>query len=453
MIDNNKDNIFSAEIIDTALPNGWAVVKHQGKIYFLQGGVVGDTVTVKEIKKTKNFSYGEIIKTDKKSAHRIQPLCPHSDKCSGCIFQNLNYDTQIDIKQNYVTKTLKKFAHINQPATIHKADDFFYYRNKIELSVSFENDQILIGYKERLSPLKKFTDKITPVNSCIIFTESLPEIINISKQWIKHNLAELLDEKTNRLTISKLGIKESKNTSEILIYLIITGSKNLPNTEQLYSEFKDKFAKLSGLCVLKRDYDSHKPDELIESHGNSCITEQIETLNFRVYPQTFFQPNTKMALKIYKEIAKKISSDDKILSLYCGSGVMEIFLSGYARQVTGIDVNKLNIQTANENLKDNNIKNCTFKKKFAEDVLIKNAHKKYDKIIIDPPRNGLTKNAAHIIGNANVAEILYLSCSPPTLARDLTILQQHNYQVKTIDIFDQFPQTAHVETLVWLEKK
>ena len=456
MINNDNKKTFTAEIIDTALPNGWGVAKHEGMIYFLPNGAVGDTVTVREIKKTKSFSYGEITETIKESQDRTKPLCPHAEKCSGCIFQNLNYDKQLEIKHKHVLNSLSKFAGVTQPelnnTTIHKAEEKFYYRNKIELSVNLENNQVIIGYKERLYPAEKFTDKITPVDSCVIFSKATGKIISVIKQWIETNSEELLNEKNKRLTLSKIGIKESKSNAGILIYLI-TGTTDFPNTEDLYNSLKDEISSLSGLAVLKRDYKSHKPDELIVSHGDSFITEQLDDLKFNIYPQTFFQPNTKMALKTYNLIAEKIVSTDRILGLYCGSGVMEIFLSRNAKRVTGIDVNKINIKTANENLKQNNIRNCAFKKRFAEDILRTNIKDKYDKIIIDPPRNGLTKHAAGIICRTEIPQIIYLSCSPPTLARDIKILKQHGYVIKSIDILDQFPQTAHVETLVWLKKE
>lgn len=457
MADNDKKTTFSADIIDTALPNCWGVAKHDGMVYFLPEGAVGDTVAIKKIKKTKNFSYGEIIQIEKKSPHRIDPLCPHSEKCSGCVFQNLKYDIEIDIKKNYAVKTLAKFAGLNETELkrikFYPAEEISYYRNKIEFSLNLDKGKINIGFNERLSPLKKFSNNIIPIDSCIIFSKSAQEIITILKQWIKTNYENLYDKNNKKPKISKIGIKESKNKSEILVYLITDWKKNFPDTAGLYDLLKDKILNFKGLSVLKKYKNLNKSDELIRKHGSLFITEQLGGLKFQIYPNTFFQPNTKMALIIYNLIAAKILRSDRILSLYCGSGVLEIFLSRYAKQITGIDVNKFNIKTAKENLKFNNIENCAFFKKFAEHINQDKITHSYDKLIIDPPRSGLTKHAADIICGTNIAQIIYLSCSAPTLARDIKILKQHNYLIKSIDIIDQFPRTAHIETLVCLEKK
>ncbi len=436
---------FSAEIIDIALPENWGVVKKDGAVCFIPDGtgVVGDKVKINPLKKQKNYFFGEIIETEEDSPFKIAPKCPHFEKCGGCVLQNLQYDKQLEIKLKYLKKTLKSIGNVPEnlldDLSITPSKDLFGYRNKMEYSIGMFDEKVEVGLKERVSPIKQYSNQITPIKECAIFGDIASTIFETFKKFASDNMG---------VEYKKLVLKRGKNTGEIMV-IIVTKNGDILKIDDLAEQMSDAIPELKSFYWVEETIDRHFGD-IKKIFGQEYIEETIGDIKCRIYPQTFFQTNTYVANLIYNKITEFAGEAKQVLGLYCGSGAMEMFLSKTAKNVVGIDSDLMNIKNAVKNCEINSIENYSFYRRRVEKI--KNLSFEADLLLINPPRTGLTKKAMEQVLALNVPRIIYLSCSPATLSRDIKKLQSASYTPKKIDAFDMFPHTSHVETVVLLEK-
>ncbi len=436
---------FRAEIIDMALPENWAVVKKDGAVCFIPDGmgVVGDKVKVKPLKKQKNYFLGEIIKIEEDSPFKIKPECPHFYRCGGCVMQNIRYDKQLEIKAKYLKKTLKSMGNVSEnlleDLSITPSKDIFGYRNKMEYSIARYNGKIEIGLKERVSPLKQYSQQITPINECAIFGKVSATVFEIFKKFATA---------TMKVEYKKLVLKRGANTGEIMVVLV-TRNGEVIHIDGLAQQMKDAIAELKSFYWIE-ERKGRRFDRIKRIFGQEYIEETISGIKCKIYPQTFFQTNTHIAQLIYEKVSQFAGKTCQILGLYCGSGMMEMCLSKKTGNIVGIDSDLANIKSALQNCQSNSIENCKFYHSRVENI--RKPSFEPDLLLINPPRIGLTKKAIQQVFALNIPRIIYVSCSPATLARDIKKFQNNSYTPKKIDAFDMFPHTSHIETVVFLEK-
>ena len=382
---------------------GRGIGKINNKIIFIPYTLPDEIVEFKITKEKKNYLEGQAIKIIKPSEIRITPPCPYYTKCGGCNLMHLNYNEQLKYKQekieNIISKYTNKDIKINK---IIKAEHQYYYRNKITLHAEDE-----IGF------YKNNSKNIIKINKCIIADKSINNIIK-----------ELNDKKIKN---NELIIRT--NNKETLLYI-----KN--NNENLKSIKADNI--INNSKIIK---------------GNNYIIENINNYKYLVSPTSFFQVNTEQTIKLYNKIKElaKITKNDKILDLYCGTGTIGLYLSKACKEVLGVEINKEAIKDANKNKIINNIKNATFIAGDAKEI-IKKLKFNPDIIIIDPPRSGLFKGMINNLIKFKAKKIIYVSCDPITLARDLKELS-NLYNIEEIQPLDMFPNTYHVECVTLLSKK
>jgi 23S rRNA (uracil1939-C5)-methyltransferase len=458
--DERTEARLSVEIVDIALPDGYGVAKNKDLVIFVPGTVPGDMVDVVIRKKVKRFAYGEVLSLDKASVFRIEPECRHFGQCGGCTLQHLRYDRQLHLKENHLLQALRRIGSLDPagPAVepIVPSPHDYGYRNKVELAFGGAGGQAVLGLRERVSPFEPYQGRVIPVTKCPVFGPALEGIIPLFEAFARlHNLASYNYRNRNGF-MRHLLVREAKATGEIMI-ILETAPGKLPDTRTLWEDLRRSVPSVSGFCraINSQATDVIRFDGLEHLAGEAFITERIGDLAFRIYPQSFFQPSSSGAELLYRTVSGMtgIAAGDTVLGLYCGMGPIEMFLSRKVRSVTGVDSVNANIAGAIENATLNNISNCSFHAGKMERLLRRLPLKGMDLIVVDPPRGGISDEGLKLMVGLRAPKILYVSCNPATLARDLKVLGSHSYKTERIIPFDLFPHTSHMETAVLLTRK
>lgn len=393
-------------VIEKMNHQAMGIAKINGKVVFIPKVIVGDIVDIDIVKEYKNYSIGKVNKIIKKSAKRVNVLCPYYDVCGGCSISAYTYQDELEYKVNNVIDIFKR-NDIDIKPNIIKSDNRYGYRNKITLQVS----NGIIGLYEEDS------NKIVDVDKCLLVSDILNEIIDIIKKNINVN-------KCNKIVIrdTYYGIMiifyGSVNSEEVIKYL---GNKVV----SIYT-YDNKYK-----CI----------------YGEKYLYEMIGEYKYRISPDSFFQVNSRTVNKLYNKVVEyaiESEKEDNLVDLYCGTGTIGIYLSKYFNNIIGIELNKQAVEDAKENAKINGVNNIEF---YAGDVgKIINDQIKADVIVVDPPRSGLDKRTKDILLKIKADKIVYVSCNPLTLARDIKELDS-GYKLGNITLVDMFPNTHHVESV------
>lgn len=377
------------------------------KVVFIPKTIPGDIVEIKIIKEHKNYIEAIPVNYKEKSPNRTQILCPYYQQCGGCQLMGMTYQEQLNYKKNKVIDILKKYANLELTPTITGTDEY-YYRNKITLQVQ----------NGKLGLYSRNTNTLVPINKCLLVAEPI------------NNLIAIINNNLNLKNITKITIRTSPNE----LMAIFEGKINR-------STLINTIAPYVTSLYLNEEHLS----------GTTTITAPLGQYKFLVSPQSFFQVNYSQTINLYNQVQKYLKSNNKnVLDLYCGTGTIGIYVSSNCQQVTGIEINPSSIKDAIENAKLNQIANIKFIKGSVGQVL--EAQNTYDAIILDPPRSGLDKKTKDTLLKIKSPKLIYISCSPITLARDLNILKDL-YDIKDISLFDMFPNSYHVESIAHLQLK
>ena len=378
---------------------GRGIAKVNNMPIFVENSLIGEEVKVIVTKEKKNYLEGIVSKYLKVSPLRVESKCPYYDKCGGCDLLHLSYEEQLKYKENKVKEIIKKFSGLDCVNKIVGSKQF-NYRNKITLQVNKK-----IGY------FKKKTNDIIPIDKCLLVDDRINEIINELKQ-------------VDVSKVKKIVIRVTNLESMVVFYGDIIKKINL-NVDTIV--VNDKIIK-----------------------GNGYIKEEINGLNFIISPTSFFQVNNIGMINIYNKVFEYVDGGN-VLDLYCGTGTISMYVSKKANKVLGIELNKEAVKDALINKKINNIANVDFISGDVGNILSKNNFKA-DTVIVDPPRAGLDNNSINNIIKIKPNKIIYVSCDPVTLARDLNILKEY-YDILEITPFDMFSNTYHVECVCLLYLK
>lgn len=452
------NDVYVTDIIDISFPDGYGVARHDGLVIFVPGCVPGDKVEIRTVKRNNRFAYGEPLQITVPSPSRVTPLCPHFIACGGCTMQNLAYETQLYMKERYLKETLKRIgkidvSNIDTSPIVHSPEQTFY-RGKIELAFGEGKNGIMLGMRKRASHSGQYLWEVTPINECYIFSETLKHILPLFNEFVQKNKLSAFNPLTGKGLLRHLILRESKHSKDIMLILETTNGK-LPDLSGLWKNITTEVPCIKSMyrVINPNPGDAIKYETLVRLFGNPYIVESMGDMELRVYPDSFFQPNPKGAHLLYTRLAEFVQKEDikDVTGLYCGAGAIELFLSRYVKEVTGIDSSHKNIATAKENCIINRIKNCSFKKGRIEDVLKTLNLTDIDLLVTDPPREGITKEGLSSILNVKSKTIAYVSCNPSTLARDLKIFIENGYSLTEIYPFDFFPHSSHLETLAILK--
>ncbi len=387
---------------------GQGITRIDNKITFVSKTVSGDIINLEITKSHKNYNEAKLLKIVKPSPDRIEYKCPYYNKCGGCNIANLEYTNQLKYKKEKVINIFKKYNKIDINPTIIASDEILHYRNKITLQ-----------YNEKLGLYEEKTHNIIEIEECLLMPQKVNDII------------KLLNKYNYNTSLQKIVIRIINN--QVMINIIAKDiSKSL-------------------IEILKNlDVSVYHNSKYIS--GNKVLIETLNNYKFSILPDSFFQINKKQTINLYNQIVEYANpqKEDKVLDLYCGVGTIGIYLSKYCKEVLGIEINKSSIENANINKKLNNVENISFIEADVSKVL--SMKYKADIIIVDPPRSGLDKNTIETLIKINPKKIVYVSCDPITLSRDINLLK-NNYILKDIKLYDMFPETYHVESVCVLERR
>ncbi len=390
---------------------GRGITKVNEKICFVENALPKEECEIKILDEKKNYIEAESTNIINESNYRILPICPYYNICGGCHLMHLDRKSELLFKEEKVSDLLNKFSDIKMDVNDILYNNEYFYRNKLTLHVK----------NNKVGLYKKNSNDLIEIDECIICEQKINDLIPKIKEYLNNNKSSL-----EEIVIKKSSLDETM--------IIFKGKTDINSLKETFKDINSVY--LNDKLILGKEY----------------ITEKINDLEFYIRPLSFFQVNYEMMKTMYNKVIDyyKVNESSNVLDLYCGTGTIGMLISKYVNKVTGIEVNSDAVTSAKECAKKNNISNIDFILGKVEDNI--DTFKDIDSIVVDPPRSGLDKHTIDSIIKINPNSIIYISCDPATLARDLKILKD-NYNIKSITPLDMFPNTYHVETFCILERK
>ncbi len=446
MIEKNQN--YEVEITDMGY-EGEGIAKINGYTTFIKGAIKGEKVKIKILKANKDYGFAKLIELLNKSESREEPICPQFGQCGGCSLQHMNYDSQLLYKLEMVKNTLKKsLGYEPEISNITGMGIPSHYRNKAQYPVI---DNKIGFYADR-------SHRLVENKECYIQNELTDKLAKDAFEIIKKHGITTYDEKSGKGTLRHIVTRIGINTGEYML-TIVTNDKNIKNKDAIISDLTKLYPDITSIIqnINKEDTNVILGDECITLYGKDYIVDRLGDYKFKISPLSFYQVNPTQTEVLYN-IAKKyadLTGEETVFDLYSGIGTISIFISDKAKKVYGVEVVKPAVKDAIENAEMNEVRNVEFIAGETEKVVPEMYKKgtKADVVFVDPPRKGCDEKLLQTIIEIKAKKVVYVSCNPATLARDLKTLTENNYEIKNIELVDMFPQTKHVETIALLKMK
>ena len=452
MLSKNKE--YVVDIVDIG-QGGVGVGKYEGFTVFVEGGLLQDKVKVKINKSKKNYAVGDIVEIIEKSPFRVDRICSDELKdCGGCQIQELNYNKQLELKTNEVKQVVARIGKIEN-VDIHETmgmENPCRYRNKAQFPIQNINGEPAIGF------YKKKSHDVIPTDMCVIQHDINDKIIKIIKTYIQAYNISIYNENTHTGVLRHLVTKVGFTTNEVMVVLVANGT-NLPHLNELASILEEN---IPGFKTLVLNVNKAKTNVILGKenkviYGNGKINDYIGDLVFEISPLSFFQVNPIQTEVLYNKALEyaELKENDTVFDIYCGIGTISLFLAQKATKVYGIEIVEDAIKDAKINAKLNNLNNVEFYVGKGEEVVPKmySEGKTANVVMVDPPRKGCDEKVLDTIVSMQPDRVVYVSCNPSTLARDLAYLDERGYKCVEIQPVDMFPHTMHVECCAKIVKK
>ncbi len=450
-VEKNKDYII--DIVSMGY-EGEGVGKVNNFTVFVQGALLGETVKIKIVKLSKNFAHGKLLEVIKSSKHRIEPVCSIYKRCGGCQMQHMSYEGQLEFKTNRVKEVVSRIGKL-EDVVIHPAigmKEPFRYRNKVQLPIGKVKNEVAIGFYAPRS------HDIIDMDTCLIQDEAADKVVHLTREWINKFNIEPYNEEENKGTLRHIMIRRGFKTSEVMV-VIVTKEEVLPYS----NEFVEIMVKnIDGLKSVIQNINPKKTNVILGSKnkvlwGKDKITDYIGEFKFNISPLSFFQVNPVQTEILYGKALEYagVTGEETVFDAYCGTGTISLFLSQKAKKVYGVEIVPEAIEDAKKNAEENSVENVEFLVGESEKVipeLIKEGVKA-EVVVVDPPRKGCERSLLEAFSIMGPDKIVYVSCDPATLARDLGILNELGYKTVEIQPVDMFPQTAHIENVALIIRK
>ena len=425
-----KNQIVKATCIDMSV-DGQGIAKANDLVIFVKGMIVGEIANVKIIAEKKNYAFGIIDELIEESPYRIKSDCPISYKCGGCDYRYIDYNYQLKLKKDVLINTFKDYK-VND---IIPDDDPYYYRNKVQIPVK----------DHQMGFYRKFSNDVVVFDDCLIESKIANQIISDLKIILVNNKIDKY--------FRHILIKHAQGTDEVMVgFIVNTFDLDL---NDVVSYLTNKYSNIKSIILNLNDKQTNvilgDKEKLL--YGVDYINDIYDGIKVKLSLKSFYQVNYNQMLKLYAKIKEfsDVCVNDNILDLYCGIGTISLYLARFAKHVTGVEIVPQAIENAKENAKANNLNNTEF--------ILADASKNMDEyirgkdiVVLDPPRKGISKELINSLINNDINKIVYVSCNPATLARDLELFKNY-YEVGNIQPVDMFPMTTHVETVVKLTRK
>ena len=465
-----KNQIVTITIEDIG-NDGEGIGKYEGYTLFVKGALPGDVAKVKVLKAKKTYGYAKVEELITPSPDRVSPKCPVAGRCGGCQLQHLSYERQLNYKADKVKNCLLRIGGIAEERLnaitepIIGMEEPFYYRNKAQYPV---------GVNKEGSPVMGFyaghSHNIIDCTDCAIQEPVNAAILPVIKQFMQEKNISAYNEETGKGLLRHVLTRVGFHTKEVMVCLIINGRK-FPGAEELaarVAKVVENFRNPAETYTLKSfclNVNTEKTNvilgqEILPVYGENYITDYIGNVKYRISPLSFYQVNPKQTVKLYEKALEyaNLTGNEVVWDLYCGIGTISLFLAQKAKQVYGVEIIPQAIEDAKVNAELNNLTNAEFYVGAAEDVMPakykeSNGTMKADVICVDPPRKGCEESLLDTVVAMEPKRIVYVSCDPATLARDVKYLEQKGYELQKVCPVDQFGHTGHVETVCLLSNR
>ena len=446
-----KNKLYEVEIIDNGA-NGEGIAKIDGFTVFVDNSLKGERCKILIVKVNKNFAYGKIMEIMEKSKYRIEPDCDTYKRCGGCNLRHINYDYTLKMKQamvqNLANKSLNEKIEVKQTIGMENP---FYYRNKLQYPIGLNKNG-----KNVMGVFANRTHDIIETDNCKIQNKEAQKVANEFIDILNEKDIVSYDEKKRKGSIRHIIVKIGINTNEIMC-ILVTNEEKIKDEEYIVERLIKKFPNIKSII---KNINSNNTNVILGEknvllYGNEYIKDRLGNFVFKISSKSFYQTNPIQTEILYKKAIEgaKLNKEDILCDLYCGIGTIGIYASSFVSKVYGIEIVEQAIEDAKENAMINNIENIKFKCGAVENILedlIKEENIAPNIVFVDPPRRGLDKNTIDNILKLRPEKVIYISCNPATMVRDINMMEGE-YQIKEIQPVDMFPYTSHVECIAVLK--
>ncbi|MCI6955779.1 MAG: 23S rRNA (uracil(1939)-C(5))-methyltransferase RlmD [Candidatus Faecousia sp.] len=445
-----KNEIYEALVTDYTA-EGQGVAHVDGCAVFLPNAIAGERVRLRIEKVGKTWASGKIVEILEKSPHRVNRECPVAKLCGGCDFWHMDYAEETRLKAERVKGCLNRLAGENlEEVPVLAAPDCHGYRNKAQYPVASKKGRAYTGF------FRAGTHDVVENKRCLILPQETDRVKDAVMDYVNQYRISVYDETTHTGLLRHIYVRRGAVSGEILVCLVCNGRK-LPRAEALVERLK----RIPGFTTLVLSVNTRKGnavlgEEFITLYGPGYIQDTLCGLTFRLSPRSFYQVNHHQAQRLYRAAMEQagITKADTVLDLYCGVGTITLAMASAAGKVIGVEVIPQAVEDARENAARNGIANAEF---FCGDagqaaLALEGQGVRPDVITVDPPRKGLSADAIQAISRMNPRRLVYISCDPATLARDVALLKEKGFRLQSAQAADLFPRCAHVESIAVLSR-
>ena len=461
----NKNDIVRLEI--TALTSeGNGVGRYEGMAVFVPYTAVGDVIECRIVKLKPNYAYGKIERLLFSSKDRIEPDCPSYFRCGGCVFRHISYDAELRAKEGFVRDSFRRIGGFElEPEPIIGCKDTYHYRNKVQLPVASDENGCFYGFFSQRS------HRVIRIRNCLIQPEIFTDISDDIISYQNSRGLPAYDESTGRGLLRHIYLRKGEHSGEIMVVLVVSKSTDAYN--ELAHMLADKYKAIKTVCL---NVNSERTNVILGSkdiclYGDGKISDIMCGMKLEISPHAFYQVNTPAAETVYS-VAKDyahLSEDETLLDLYCGIGTVGLSMADKIKKLVGVEVIEQAIVNARKNAELNGMASkaefvcgdageisraiCKESGDSASKPSVHGINDKIDVVVVDPPRKGCDKTTLDAILDMSPERVVYISCNHATAARDAKYLCEQGYSLVRYRPCDMFPRTAHVETIVLLQRE
>lgn len=447
-----KNQKIELEIVGTSA-EGFGVGRFEGQCVFVPGAAQGDFLSVHIVKVTKKLAYGKIENIIRPSLGRREIDCAVFHQCGGCVYRHIEYAKECEIKHRRVVDALERIGHIFTPVEpIVGCENPNEYRNKAQYPVQCEGDAVKVGFYAAHS------HRIINCTACSLQPSIFNDIIAVCREWMIQEKISCYDELSGKGLLRHIYLRLAQATDEIMLCLVINGER-IPKQDVLVSKLTEFFPQIKSiqLNINKQKTNVILGSKCVTLWGQPYITDVLCGCKFRISPLSFYQVNHNQAEKLYSlaQDYAGLIGDEVLLDLYCGTGTIGITMAHKVKKLIGVEIIPQAVEDAIQNAQLNGIRNaefiCADASTAAKDLESRGIRP--DVIILDPPRKGCGADLVAVTARMEPERIVYVSCDPATLARDLALFAEKGYRTIKVTPVDMFPRTPHVETVVLLSRQ
>ena len=438
--------------IETATIDGSGVARVDGQVVFVPGALPGEGCSVRIAHVGRSAVFAQLLSVLTPSAHRVEPDCPYFPRCGGCALRHMDYEQELALKQAHVQSCLTRIGGQTISALpITGAAQTDGYRNKVQFPVQEQDGRPVAGF------FSGKTHRVIPVRHCRIQPDCADAIRGAVLAWMEQYHIRAYDEQTHTGYIRHIYIRFGAESGQILV-CIVANCAQLPKKKQLVAAL---LAAEPGITTIVFSPNTKKGNTVLGTefhplYGDGTITDTLCGLQFRLSAPAFYQVNHAQAERLYEKAVQLagLTGNETVLDLYCGTGTITLCLARHAKKAIGVEIVPQAIEDAKFNAAQNGMENAEF---FCMDAgqaakMLVDRHTRPDVIVVDPPRKGVSADVIEAISAMAPQRVVYVSCDPATLARDLKLLTAAGYTLQTAEAFDLFPRCAHVETVALLSR-